>query len=1280
MYRLNIRLLGSFQIWRGDDWIALRDWPTRKALELFKILVNGRGHILTREFLMEMVWPNLQPVSAANSLRVSISQIRRLLEPDRTVSSEQSFLQTHHRGYRFSPGPSCWIDVDIFQTAVGHGQQAERAGDWLAAIRAYQTAEEIYRGDYLEENPYDEWAITERERLRQIYFEALSRLGDCFSRQGFYRQALSACRKILQVEPLQESVYRQVMLYHYNLGERDLALQTYERCRQLLANELGIDPMPETRKLHLDILREAAIDPWTKPPVPDSRQQTGESLTTRLALVGRQGELDRIKRNFQAAMSGESRFVLLAGEAGMGKTRLAEEFLAQATEQGGLVLAGSAYPSESRLPYEPVRAALRRALIYQLDVPRAYDLLGPYAAEITILLPELRQALPEIPDSPAQPAELAEARLLAGLTGLIASLAENRPLVIFLDDLQWADSATLRLLGYLSHSPAVKKVLIFGAYSPEELADGSPLEALVGSLARTGHLEEIELENLTIDDLHKLVLDCFENSAEIESFVEILHQETEGYPLLLHETLNGLVAGGVISIGAGGKWKLARAFKPEQAHVALPDRLRKLIEQRIKTLGEPACRLLSAAALVGRNFSTELLQPVVELEDRAFIENLEDLIKRRLIQEHINLEQISYSFNHDRVREVVSDRLSATKRKQLHAKIAASLEAQYAGRLGEIAARIAHHYMEAGLPARSADYLVLAGDWARSLHAHPEAIQHYQRASELLITLGDDRRTGQTLMKIGQLSLTTFEFETAHQAFDESVSYWQRSLLLAVPPQRLTPVPRALRLACNRIQTFDPGKAVDADTIEVISQLYSGLIERTPEMDLVPDIALHWEIREGGRQYRFHLRPEARWSDGAPVKAQDFVNAWLRLLSTNGEQQVGGELLAIKGSRAYQKGETREAKDVGLSTPDDFTLVVELERPADYFLHFLSSYFAYPIPTHRLQAAGDAWSNPETLVTNGPFLFARSNAETGAVFCRNPGYHGQFSGNLDQVELVYEAEMTDRLNRYDEDCLDSLFLWDSPHELDRARQAHPHDYLSAPSTRLSFLGFNQHRPPFDDLRLRQAFAMAIDRRRFAYEHLRGYGEPATGGYIPPGVPGHSPGIGLAFDPLAAGRLLTEAGYPAGRGLPPITGLAGKSQEFLQRQWRENLNVDVNWVALEWVDFANRLTHDLPEIFLLGFGASYPAPDAYLRTGMEWPATGWRCETYDHLLEQVSCSTDHEQRLALCRQADRILVEHVARLPLYYGRWHLLVKPWVSRFPLSPVRKWFWKEIVLEAHA
>jgi oligopeptide transport system substrate-binding protein len=307
------------------------------------------------------------------------------------------------------------------------------------------------------------------------------------------------------------------------------------------------------------------------------------------------------------------------------------------------------------------------------------------------------------------------------------------------------------------------------------------------------------------------------------------------------------------------------------------------------------------------------------------------------------------------------------------------------------------------------------------------------------------------------------------------------------------------------------------------------------------------------------------------------------------------------------------------------------------------------------------------------------------VLDRSPTYHRRFAGNVHQVVLSLERG-PELIEAYGEDDLDMLLLYGlTPAQVDHARQRYANEYVSAPWLETIYFGFDLSRSPFDDSRVRRAFALATDRERLADVIQRGLVFPATGGLVPPGMPGHSPGIGLPYDPQQARRLLAEAGFAGGRGCPDVEGLARQaphltpSLEHLQAAWLENLGVSVTWTRLPMERMLDRLRHDPPDVWLLGWLADYADPDSFFRIAVRAQlCRDWPNQAYDELIQAAQRMLDAEERMKTYQQADRILIEEAPVVPLTYGRTHDLVKPWV-RFAPRALYQPSWQDFIIEPH-
>jgi ABC-type transport system substrate-binding protein len=308
------------------------------------------------------------------------------------------------------------------------------------------------------------------------------------------------------------------------------------------------------------------------------------------------------------------------------------------------------------------------------------------------------------------------------------------------------------------------------------------------------------------------------------------------------------------------------------------------------------------------------------------------------------------------------------------------------------------------------------------------------------------------------------------------------------------------------------------------------------------------------------------------------------------------------------------------------------------------------------------------------------------VLQRNPQFHGTFRGNLERVELTLGNYALEHHTMYEANQLDvDEIHYLPPPLLEETRKRHADEYISMPNLFVFYVGFDLTRPPFSDLRVRQAFIHAVDRETFANVVARGQHLPGTGGMIPPGLWGHSSHIGLPFDPSRARQLLAEAGYPGGWGFPQVEFLvpnmpvAVSSIQFVWDQWREHLGLELPMVPLDWTALWHRLREAPPHIFHSCWGPDYPDPDSILRASTIRRDAGWRNEPYNRLLEEARRNADRVLRTRMYRQADRMLIEEAVVMPRVYTLKHFLVKPWVKRYPAAPNRHWFWKDVIIDPH-
>jgi len=1051
----------------------------------------------------------------------------------------------------------------------------------------------------------------------------------------------------------------------------------------------------------------------------------------REVFVARERELARLQRELDQALAGRNHIAFVAGEAGSGKTALVREFAQQAQRgDAELIVALGMCNAPTGLsdPFLPFREVLR-VLLGDVEgglaknvvddenrmrlrkwLTRSTKVAVGVAAEIVkVVVPgggllatlvkesvDKSGVLDDLEKSGAEKGDdLHSERFFEQYTKILKTLAADKPLLLILDDLQWADESSISLLFHLirSVSESGDRILFLGLYRPDEVEAGRggaahPLGKLLDDCKRyygdisidMGRVQEAEGQRF-VDEL----IDTERNHLG-KKFRHRLFQHTGGHPLFTVELLRALQERkekGLVR-DKQGYWGEGPALDWK----TLPPKVEGVIKERIKRLAKNLYDILSVASVEGQTFTPQVVARVNVSDELELLRNLsQELEKRhRLVHESTEFKIGSrfisnYRFNHALFQQYLYDELGSRERRLLHARIASLLEELYAGQTYGIAPQLAHHYMSGGEGKKAVEYLLQAGDRALRMYASQEATEAYQSAIRLLKEEKEYERAARTLMKLGLAYLNAFKFQEASQAFTE---FFTLSQAAEIARPALHPAPHALRTAWPDPRMLDSAMATHIDSGAIIDPLFSGLLEYDAEMNVVPEVASEWEILDGGRTYVFRLRDDARWSNGDSVTAADFEFAWKRVLDPATGSPNAGHLYVIKGAQVYHRGETRDPASVGVHARDDATLIVELESPISHFPHMIAYHAAYAVPRQVVTAHGASWTELGNIVTSGPFRLESWECGQRMTFARNRDYCGKFAGNVERVEVALTSEEAERLRMYEAGEIDVLPLV-AMHggAITGAQQKYIGEYLMAPELSTYYIGFNTRQPPFDDPRVRQAFAHAVDQKTLVNVTQMGVHLPAAGGIIPAGMVGHSAEIAFQHDPHRARRLLAEAGYPDGRGFPAVRALAVESNvsapKYLHSQWEKILGVDVTWEKYNVVEFYRHVNGGEMHMYNDGWMADYPDPDSFLRVAPFLRQTRWQNETYTRLVEEARRVTDQEERMRLYRQADAVLVGEAAVVPLSYGRRHLLVKPWVKNFRAPTLYWWYWQDIIIDPH-
>ena len=745
MAPLSLTLLGGFQARLGSG-PALTLPAKTQALLAYLAMSPGQAH--PREKLATLLWGDTGEEQARQSLRQALSGLRKALGE---TAVPGPFLE----GKTLALDPS-WVDVDVaaLKRLVAEGTPG-----------ALEQATALYRGDLLEgldvsEPAFEEWLVSERERLRELGLEALAKLLAHQTRAGVMEAAIQTAVRLLALDPLQEAVHRTLMRLYAGGGRRGAALRQYQLCVGVLQRELGVEPEPETKQCYQEILQRASRTlPAAAPQVRQPSRPRRKSATARLELhapetplIGREPELPRLRHALGEAWQGRGQIVVILGEAGIGKSRVIEEIAANAFHQGGRVLLGRCYETEQILPFGPWVDAIRTGRVIQ-DLQESEGLQPVWRAELARLFPALGEPRP-----PLATAGEDYLRLFEAMAQLVEHLAAHQPLLLILEDLHWADEMSLRLLSFLGRQVRNRPVLVMGTAREEELTDAPVLRHFLQELHREPSSVLLTLSPLSQSDTLTLVKALARAGSE-ESALESLGQQvwavSEGNPFLVVETMRALHEG-----------------KPPQTPygLPLPQRVREIIAGRLERLGERNRHLVAVAAVIGREFDFALLARAAELREREAAEGVEELVRRRVL--HGVGEQ--FDFTHDRIREVAYHQLLPPRRKLLHGLVGRALEELYAENLEPHYAALGVHYREGEVWEKSLTYLRRAAAKAVALCVDREAVGFYERALEAVEHLPEGpEKSGKaidlrlemraSLWRLGQLDQLFVRFQEAEE-------------------------------------------------------------------------------------------------------------------------------------------------------------------------------------------------------------------------------------------------------------------------------------------------------------------------------------------------------------------------------------------------------------------------------------------------------------------------------------------------------------------------------------
>lgn len=778
----------------------------RKAWALLAYLALSRQK-QTRETLATLFWPDDDERAGRADLSRILSTLRKALHPGLFLSDRESVI-LHEEA-------ELWVDVGRFQELLEAGRAAGPDRESLIAAAA------LYQGDFMAGftlpgcPAFDEWQLLQSESLRRDLAWALDELAGLEQARGALAEAIEHARRRVALDPLHEPAQRRLITLYAQNGQRAAAHRQYQACLRLLQEELGVEPHPETRQLY-DQIRHAR--PPQPPPLPPGLRAAGgdgEAPT----FVMREEELQRMQDHLETALQGDGQILFVAGGAGRGKTALLHAFARRALQNDPqrIVAAGSGKAfAGSGDPYLPFREILDQLAGGVEGQSAGGQMAFEQARRLWALLPETAQAILEhgpqllgslLPASsllgrvtaaglahrswaealraaaarPQPPGALQQAGLLGQFSAVLQALAHKRPLLLLLDDLQWSDAASIALLFHLGRRLHGSRILIVGAYRPDELpptAGGQPhaLAQLVAEFTRVYGDITIDLARSDQAAGRRFIdayLDCEPNRLD-EAFRDALYALTAGHPLFTVELLRELQSRGDLAQDGAGAWRAAQTLDWQ----ALPARVEAVIARRLARLDPDALAILTVASVEGQPFTAEVVARVLGLDEGALLQTLSQQLgkQRRLLREQAEIEVggrflSRYRFTHALFQQYLLRELNAGRRRRLHGAVAAALSELYSGEPERIVVQLAHHYTAAGQWEQAAPHLVQAGRAARHKAALPEAVAHYEAA--LTHWPGDDgagrahalRKLGESLWMLGRHPEALERLQQAHDQF-----------------------------------------------------------------------------------------------------------------------------------------------------------------------------------------------------------------------------------------------------------------------------------------------------------------------------------------------------------------------------------------------------------------------------------------------------------------------------------------------------------------------------------
>jgi DNA-binding SARP family transcriptional activator/predicted ATPase/DNA-binding XRE family transcriptional regulator len=804
---LQAQLFGGFRL--VYDSRVITGVNSARLQSLLTFLILHADSPQSRQQVAFLFWPDTSEAQARNNLRQFLFQLRQTLpDPDR-------FLQVDTNTIFWKTDEKQIIDVLLFKQALKDADVYNKRGDQSLQRIALEKALSAYQGDLLP-GSYEDWIVPEREALRLQSKNAHRKLIQILEMQNEYAPALTIGQRLLNLDPLDEGTYGTLIRLHALNDDLSGARRVYQHAVETLQRELGVEPS--------ELLRSTYQRLQDAPQAITPQGGNKNSIAASFKLAGRQREWQQLQAAWKRAVSGGPHLVLITGEAGIGKSRLAEELFNWVMRQGFATAYSRSYGVEGRLSLGPVSDLLRSGNIR----PYIASLDKVWITEIARLLPELLFEHPDLA-RPTPISEFGQRQLF--FEALARGIHSGKhPLLLWIDDLHWSDQETLEWLHFLLRFEPHTDLLIVGTARSEESPPEHPLSLMARQLQVEDRISTIELSPLDAAETARLAAEVQEHALEDRDILR-LFRETEGNPLFVVETVRAQVAGS--ETVEADQINLANS---DNAHPP-PPRVHAVIVGRLVQLSPQARKVAELGAVMGRAFPLDLLVRAGHEDEDTVVGVLNELWQKRIIREqNVN----TYDFTHDKLREVAYLEISAPQRRLLHRNVAQALQNLHAGNLEPISGQLAIHFERAGLAQQALDCYEKAAVWAQQIFAHNEATRLLLKVLKLLETLQPSQErdaqelTLQTYLGISMVSTQGYGAPDVLKVYSRAQELCEK---LGKPVS--SPILRALAIAYIQHTEFEKGLVIGNQLLVRAEQEQDNML--VEEGHYILGVTLSWQ-------------------------------------------------------------------------------------------------------------------------------------------------------------------------------------------------------------------------------------------------------------------------------------------------------------------------------------------------------------------------------------------------------------------------------------------------------